>query len=86
MDAQFEEEEEVAPGGARVVPEDMLQTDTRVGLTSEEVLQRRRKYGLNQMKYVDDRRPSRRATCTRVARLGLHCPTPQANKVLIPMA
>ena len=30
----------------------MLQTDTRVGLTSEEVLQRRRKYGLNQMKYV----------------------------------
>ncbi|KAL2131591.1 hypothetical protein VTI74DRAFT_4832 [Chaetomium olivicolor] len=46
----FEEEEDVAPGGARVVPEDMLQTDTRVGLTSEEVLQRRRKYGLNQMK------------------------------------
>jgi H+-transporting ATPase len=31
----------------------MLQTDTRVGLTNEEVLQRRRKYGLNQMKYVD---------------------------------
>jgi len=74
MDAQFEEEEEVAPGGARVVPEDMLQTDTRVGLTSEEVLQRRRKYGLNQMKYVDDRRPSRCATlCTHVARLGLNC-------------
>jgi hypothetical protein len=47
---QFEEEEEVAPGGARVVPEEMLQTDTRVGLTSEEVLQRRRKFGLNQMK------------------------------------
>jgi len=47
---QFEEEEDVSPGGARVVPEDMLQTDTRVGLTSEEVLQRRRKYGLNQMK------------------------------------
>jgi H+-transporting ATPase len=47
---EFEEEEEVVPGGARVVPEDMLQTDTRVGLTSEEVLQRRRKYGLNQMK------------------------------------
>ncbi|KAL2019447.1 hypothetical protein VTK56DRAFT_9652 [Thermocarpiscus australiensis] len=46
----FEEEEEVSPGGGRVVPEDMLQTDTRVGLTSEEVLQRRRKYGLNQMK------------------------------------
>lgn len=52
MARQFEEEEDVAPGGARVVPEDMLQTDTRVGLTSEEVLQRRRKYGLNQMKYV----------------------------------
>lgn len=27
-----------------------VQTDTRVGLTSEEVLQRRKKYGLNQMK------------------------------------
>ncbi|KAH6622868.1 hypothetical protein F5144DRAFT_605408 [Chaetomium tenue] len=47
---QFEEEEDVSPGGARVVPEDMLQTDTRVGLTSDEVTQRRRKYGLNQMK------------------------------------
>ncbi len=47
---QEEEEEEVAAGGARVIPEDMLQTDTRVGLTSDEVLQRRRKYGLNQMK------------------------------------
>ncbi|KAL2264146.1 hypothetical protein VTK26DRAFT_1667 [Humicola hyalothermophila] len=46
----FEEEEEATPGGGRVVPEDMLQTDTRVGLTNEEVLQRRRKYGLNQMK------------------------------------
>ena len=49
---QFEEEEEVQPGGFRVVPEELLQTDTRVGLTSEEVIQRRRKYGLNQMKYV----------------------------------
>lgn len=47
---QEEEEEEGTPGGGRVVPEDMLQTDTRVGLTSEEVVQRRRKYGLNQMK------------------------------------
>jgi len=46
----FEEEEEVQPGGFRVVPEELLQTDTRVGLTSEEVIQRRRKYGLNQMK------------------------------------
>ncbi|KAK4186091.1 putative type IIIA plasma membrane ATPase [Podospora australis] len=46
----FEEEEEVVAGGGRVIPEDMLQTDTRVGLTSEEVIQRRRKYGLNQMK------------------------------------
>jgi len=47
----FEEEEEgAAPGAGRVVPEELLQTDTRVGLTSEEVLQRRRKFGLNQMK------------------------------------
>lgn len=47
---QFEEEEEVQPGGGRTVPEDMLQTDSRVGLTESEVLARRRKYGLNQMK------------------------------------
>jgi magnesium-transporting ATPase (P-type) len=46
----LEEEEEVVVGAGRVIPEDMLQTDTRVGLTSEEVIQRRRKYGLNQMK------------------------------------
>lgn len=45
-----EEEEEVQPGGGRVVPEDMLQTDPRVGLTESEVTTRRRKYGLNQMK------------------------------------
>ena len=50
MVLQFEEEEDVTPGGGRVIPEDMLQTDTRVGLTSDEVIQRRRKYGLNQMK------------------------------------
>ncbi|RYP52601.1 hypothetical protein DL768_002251 [Monosporascus sp. mg162] len=49
----FEEEEEGDdnPAGAgRVVPEEMLQTDTRVGLTEGEVTNRRRKYGLNQMK------------------------------------
>ncbi|KAH7153063.1 hypothetical protein EDB81DRAFT_868266 [Dactylonectria macrodidyma] len=45
-----DEEEEVQPGGGRVVPEDMLQTDSRVGLTESEVIARRRKYGLNQMK------------------------------------
>ncbi|PWI73705.1 Plasma membrane ATPase [Purpureocillium lilacinum] len=45
-----EEEEEGTPGGGRVVPEDMLQTDSRVGLTESEVVARRRKYGLNQMK------------------------------------
>lgn len=45
-----EEEETTNPGTGRVVPEDMLQTDTRVGLTESEVANRRRKYGLNQMK------------------------------------
>jgi H+-transporting ATPase len=45
------EEESVAAGAsARPVPEDLLQTDTRTGLTSAEVEQRRKKYGLNQMK------------------------------------
>ncbi|KAL2202173.1 plasma-membrane proton-e [Sarocladium strictum] len=49
---EFEEEEEEAasPGGGRTVPEDMLKTDSRVGLTESEVEARRRKFGLNQMK------------------------------------
>jgi H+-transporting ATPase len=45
-----EEEEQHSPATGRIVPEDMLQTDTRIGLTENEVLQRRKKYGLNQMK------------------------------------
>ncbi|KAH7320926.1 hypothetical protein B0I35DRAFT_450538 [Stachybotrys elegans] len=45
-----EEEEERSPGGGRAVPEDMLKTDSRVGLTEAEVLVRRKKFGLNQMK------------------------------------
>lgn len=45
-----EEEEVVEPGGARTVPEEMLQTDTRTGLTTTEVGQRRKKYGPNQLK------------------------------------
>ena len=51
QDEHFEdEEEETEPGGARPVPEELLQTDTRVGLTDQEVITRRKKYGLNQMK------------------------------------
>ncbi|KAI0479078.1 plasma-membrane proton-e [Xylariaceae sp. FL0804] len=45
-----EEEGEGSPATGRVVPEEMLQTDSRVGLTESEVTSRRRKYGLNQMK------------------------------------
>jgi hypothetical protein len=45
-----EEEENEGPGQGRVIPEDQLQTDTRVGLTESEVTARRKKYGLNQMK------------------------------------
>lgn len=45
-----ENEEEATPGGGRVVPEDQLQTDTRIGLTDAEVHARRKKYGMNQMK------------------------------------
>lgn len=45
-----EEEEEVEQGGARPVAEEMLATDPRVGLSESEVLTRRKKYGLNQMK------------------------------------
>lgn len=45
-----EEEEETAVGGERRIPEELLQTSTRTGLTETEVGQRRKKYGLNQMK------------------------------------
>ncbi|PHH53709.1 Plasma membrane ATPase [Ceratocystis fimbriata CBS 114723] len=45
-----EEEEDEAGLGGRVVPEDQLQTSTLTGLTSEEVLARRKKWGPNQMK------------------------------------
>jgi H+-transporting ATPase len=48
--AEDEEEEEPTVGGGRTVPEDQLMTDTRVGLTEAEVLVRRKKYGMNQMK------------------------------------
>jgi H+-transporting ATPase len=53
QDGHAEDEEEgetVSPGTGRVVPEDQLQTDTRIGLTEAEVHARRKKYGLNQMK------------------------------------
>jgi len=45
-----DEEETVQPGGARTVPEELLQTSTRTGLSSADVATRRKKYGLNQMK------------------------------------
>jgi H+-transporting ATPase len=49
--ADYDEEEEIdQPGGARIIPEDLLQTDTRMGLNSAEVMARRKKYGYNQMK------------------------------------
>lgn len=45
-----EEEDTTQPGGARLVAEELLQTSTVHGLTTEEVTQRRKKFGLNQMK------------------------------------
>ncbi|KAK9471824.1 uncharacterized protein V1510DRAFT_181467 [Dipodascopsis tothii] len=49
-EAIIEEEEDAAPGAsARPVPEELLQTDPRYGLTNDEVLARRKKFGLNQM-------------------------------------
>lgn len=44
------EEESGGPAQERPVPEDLLQTDTRIGLTDSEVQARRKKWGLNQMK------------------------------------
>jgi H+-transporting ATPase len=46
----IDEEGAVEAGGAKPVPEDLLQTDTAIGLTEAEVTQRRKKFGLNQMK------------------------------------
>lgn len=44
------DDDEVEEGqSARPVPEELLQTDPRYGLTSDEVTARRKKYGLNQM-------------------------------------
>lgn len=45
-----EEETEDATGAVRQVPDDMLRTSTVTGLTTDEVLARRKKYGLNAMK------------------------------------
>ena len=45
-----EEEEEEAAGGTPPISEDFLQTSTRTGLTEAEVVQRRKKFGPNQMK------------------------------------
>lgn len=48
--AEEDEVEEDTAGTGRVIPQDQLQTSTRTGLTEQEVLARRKKYGMNQMK------------------------------------
>ncbi|CAN6638432.1 plasma membrane ATPase 1 [Trichomonascus vanleenenianus] len=48
-DDDFFDEEAKSGTSARPVPETLLQTDINAGLTSEEVVQRRRKFGLNKM-------------------------------------
>ncbi|GAD99437.1 plasma membrane ATPase [Paecilomyces variotii No. 5] len=53
QDGHMDEEDEAdnEPGSARpLVSDELLQTDTRIGLTDAEVLIRRKKFGLNQMK------------------------------------
>lgn len=51
QDGQIDvEEEEAESGGAKQIPEELLQTDTRVGLSEVEVTIRRKRFGLNQMK------------------------------------
>ncbi|KAI5279609.1 plasma membrane H+-ATPase [Ascosphaera aggregata] len=52
-DGHLDDEDDDAgddPSTARPVPEELLNTDTRMGLTDAEVTARRKKYGLNQMK------------------------------------
>lgn len=46
----IEEEGDVEAGGPKPVPEELLQTELTIGLSEAEVIQRRKKYGLNQMK------------------------------------
>jgi len=49
-DGADDEDDEAGPGmSAKPIPEEILQTDTRKGLTQQEVIDRRKKYGLNQM-------------------------------------
>jgi H+-transporting ATPase len=50
QEEEEEGEDETQPGAGRIIPEDLLQTDTRQGLSEQEVIARRKKYGLNQMK------------------------------------
>jgi H+-transporting ATPase len=60
--ADYEEEEAQQPGGARLIPEELLQTDTRIGLTSAEVLIRRKKFGENKMKGTNTSTPRQAPT------------------------
>lgn len=46
----IDEEEEIEAGAARPVPEELLQTSLTQGLSEADVIARRRKFGLNQMK------------------------------------
>lgn len=46
---EADDEEDVVAGGERVIPEEFLNTSTQTGLTEEEVQQRRKKYGRNEM-------------------------------------
>ena len=49
-EGEIDDEEEAHAGmSAKPIPEELLNTDTRKGLTAAEVLERRRRYGLNQM-------------------------------------
>jgi H+-transporting ATPase len=51
LDPEQEIEEEVHDRlGAGVVPEEFLQTDTRTGLSEPEVIARRKKWGLNELR------------------------------------
>jgi H+-transporting ATPase len=50
LDPDEMSDEENDPMVGRQVPEELLQTDTTQGLVEPEVIQRRKKYGLNMMK------------------------------------
>ena len=61
--ANLDDDEEAEEEGTfKAVPDELLQTDPRVGLTDDEVHKRRKRYGLNQMAEEQENLVDRKST------------------------